>query len=119
MLGGGREPSFLTHLGHQRRLAPAPQAASQKLGHAEAALLLAQQHQPAVGGEQAAVECRRHFLGADGWKIEGKKAIVGHGGCGKSVASVESRQDNEFLHDFNELCHTRRPDMRPDMDNPA
>ncbi len=47
-----------------------------------------------------------------GWKIEGKKGIVGHGGCGKSVVRVEDCLDNEFLHDFNELRHTRQPKIR-------
>ena len=28
-----------------------------------------------------AVEVRGHFLVGNGWKIEGKKAIVAHGGC--------------------------------------
>ena len=58
------------------------------------------------------VDRRRHLLATDGWKIEGKKGIVGHGGCGKSVVRVEDRLDNEFLLDFNELRHTRQPKIR-------
>jgi hypothetical protein len=57
------------------------------------------------------------FLATDGWKIEGKKGIVGHGGCGKSVVRVEGRLDNEFLHDFNELRYTRQPKIRPSVNN--
>ncbi len=44
--------------------------------------------------------------------IEGKKGIAGHGGCGKTVERVEDRLDNGFLHDFNELRHTRQPKIR-------
>ncbi len=82
-----------------------------------AAFRLAQQHQAAVRGDQATVERRRHLLTTDGWKIEGKKAIVSHGGCGKSVARAERRLGNDFLHDFNELRHTRQPISRPAMNN--
>ncbi len=100
-------------MGDQRRIAPVPEAIGQKIGQTEAALRLAQQHQAAVRGDQATVECRRHFLATGGWKIEGKKAIVGHGGCGKSVVRFERRLGNDFLHDFNELRHTRQPISRP------
>ena len=50
-----------------------------------------------------------YLLATNGWKIEGKKAIVGHGGCGKSVVRAEGRLNNNFLDDFNELRHTRQP----------
>jgi hypothetical protein len=77
-------------MGHQRRIAPVPQASGQTLGKTQATLRLAQQHQAAVGGDQATVEGRRHFLATDGWKVEGKKAMIGHGGCGKSVVRLKS-----------------------------
>jgi hypothetical protein len=58
---------------------------------------------PAVRGDQATVERHRYLLATDGWKIEGKKGIFGHGGRGKSIARVERRPGIEFLYDSNEL----------------
>ncbi len=104
-------------MGNQSRIAPVPEATGQKLGQTEAAFLLAQQHQAAVRGDQATVERRRHLLATDGWKIEGKKAIVGHGGGGKSVVRFERRLGNDFLHDFNELRYARQPFFRPAVNN--
>lgn len=51
-------------------------------------LRLAQQHQAAVGGDQTSVDWRRHLIAADGWKIDGKKDIVGHGGWGQANGSA-------------------------------
>ena len=70
-----------------------------------------------VDGDTAIVECRRHLLATDGWKIEGKKAIVGHGGCGKSVARAERRLGNDFLRDPNELRYARQPNSGPAVNN--
>jgi len=111
------------HLGqpvrHHRRIALVAQASGQKVGQAEAAFRLAQQHQAAVQRNQATVERRRHFLAANGWKIEGKKAIVCHGGCGNSVARVERRFDIEFLHDSNELRYIRQLKIMLGLNNPS
>lgn len=87
-------------VGDQRRVASIPEATGHKVGQAEAVLHLAQQQQPTVRGDQATVEGRRHLLATDGWKIEGKKGIVGHGGCGPNLAPVERCLDNKFLHDM-------------------
>ena len=62
---------------------------------------------------------RRHLLATYGWKIEGKKGIVGHGGCGKSVVRVERRIGSEFLHDSNELNYSRRSNIRLRVNNPG
>ena len=94
---------------HLRLIAPVPDAACQRLGEAEAAFRLVQQHEATVRRDQAAIEGGRHFLALDGWKIEGKKAIVSHGGRGAFVAWEESRVDNEFLLDDNGLRHARHP----------
>ena len=51
----------------------------------------------------------RHILALHGWQIEGKKAIVGHGGRGALVAWEERRVDNEFPPDGNDLRHARQP----------
>jgi hypothetical protein len=104
-------------MGDQRRIAPVAETIGQEVGQTEAAFRLAQQHQAAVRGDQATVERRRHLLATDGWKIEGKKAIVSHGGCGKSVARAERRLGNDFLRDSNELRYARQPFSRPAVNN--
>ena len=102
-----------------RCFASVPESGGQPIGQPETALGLALQQQAAVRGNQAAVEGHRQPLAANGWNIEGKKSIVGHGGCGAFVGRVEIRLDNDFLHDFNELCHARQPIIRPDVNNPG
>ena len=62
---------------------------------------------------------RRHLLATDGWKIEGKKGIVDHGGCGKSVVRGVDRLGNEFIHDSKELRHTRKPKIRCGVNIPG
>jgi len=118
--GDGQHPKA-QHLGqamgNQSWIAPVPETTGQKVGQAEAALRLAQQYQAAVRGDQATVECRRHLLATNGWKIEGKKAIVGHGGCGKSVARAERRLGNDFPSNSTELRYARQPISRPAVNN--
>ncbi|MDX9860697.1 MAG: hypothetical protein RBS99_07235 [Rhodospirillales bacterium] len=58
---------------------------------------------------EAAIEGRRHLVAANGWKIEGKKGIVGHGGHRVVVARMERRLGREFFHYFNELRHSGHP----------
>ena len=120
---GDGEHAEAQHLGHRVvdaiRIAPVAQAPGQMLGQAETALGLAQQQQAAVGRQQSAVETRRHLLAADGWKIEGKKGIVGHGGRGGFVARVEMCLNNNFLHEFNGLRHVRYPIPRAVVNNPG
>ena len=84
-------------------------AARQRFGAAQSALRLAQQDKPAVRGDLAGVEGGAHLLARDGWQINGKKAIVGHGGRGLFVARKESRFNNEFLPNANGLRHVRHP----------
>ena len=54
---------------HQRRIAPVADATRQRLGQAETALRLTQQHKATVRRDQATVEASRHLLASDGWKI--------------------------------------------------
>jgi hypothetical protein len=75
-----------------------PEATGQTVGQAEAAFRLAQQHQAAVQGDRATAERLRRLFATEGWKIEGKKGIVGHGGCGRSIVRVEDRLDNDLYH---------------------
>ena len=81
---------------HQRRGAPVPDAAGQRLGQPELAFRRAQQHQPAVGRDQTALEIGGHLLALYGWKIEREKGIFGHGGRGAFVASAEVRWETNF-----------------------
>ena len=94
-------------------IAPIADAACQRVGQAQAALRLAQQDKPAVRRDQAAIEGGGHLLALDGWQMEGKKAIVGHGGCGALVVREERRVDNEFLPYSNELRHVCHLNTRP------
>jgi len=61
-----------------------------------------EQNQP-LTSERATARGRRHFLAPNGWQIEGKKAIVGHDGCGAFVVRVENRLDNDSPYDIKEL----------------
>ena len=81
---------------HQRRIAPLPDAAGQRLGQPEPALRRAQQDKPAVGRDQAAREIGGHLLALYGWKIEREEAIFDHGGRGPFVASAEVRWTTNF-----------------------
>ena len=100
-------------------IAPVADAACQRVGQAQAVLRLAQQDEAAVRRDQAAIEGGAHLLAPDDWQMEGKKAIVGHGGCGAFVVREERRFDNEFLPDDNALRHVRHPKIRPSMNNPG
>jgi hypothetical protein len=52
------------------------------LAHTTLALRLAQQQQPGIRGLIASVEIYCEFLTVNGWQVEGKRSIFGHGGCG-------------------------------------
>lgn len=104
------------HLGQRvdglRRIAPVPDATGQLIGKAETPLRFAQQQKAAIRGDQATIEGRRHFLAPDGWKIEGKKGIVGHGGCGKSVARVETVSTTIFYTISTNYATLANPKLR-------
>ena len=76
-------------------------------------------NQATFEGDQAAVKGSPHSLAPNGWKIEGKQPIVGHGGCGAFVAREERRFDNEFLRHGNRLNHARHPYFWTGMNNPG
>ena len=92
---GDREHAEAQHrrqrVHHQRRIAPLPDAARQRLGQAKPAFGPAQQDQPAVRRDQPAPEIGGHLLAFDGWKIEREQGIFGHGGRGAFVAWGEMR----------------------------
>ena len=104
-------------MGDPGRIAAVADALRQQSRQSEAAFSFAQKHQAAIRRNRPAIESRRHFLAANGWNIEGKKAIVMHGGCGSFDAAVGHRLDNEFLQQINRLSYTRHPKITPLMNN--
>ena len=76
--------------------------------HPKLAFRLPQQQQTAVRGLVAAVKIDCEFLAADGWNVEGKKRIVGHGGCGARLMHGAICLDNDLLRESPPLCHCRR-----------
>ena len=108
---GDREHAEAEHrrqaMDHPFRVAPLPDAARQRLGQAEPAFRRAQQDQAAVRRNRTAREIGGHLLALNGWKIEREKGIFGHGGRGAFVAREETRFDNQFLPDHNDLRHVR------------
>ena len=69
---------------------------------------LPQQQKAGVRGLVAAVKIDCEFLAADGWQIEGKRRIVGHGGCGAVLKREAHRLDNELLRESRDLRHSRQ-----------
>ena len=76
--------------------------------YAELALRLAQQQQTGVGRLVAARKIDCELLAADGWQVEGKQRIVGHGGCGARLIREARRQDNDLLRELRTLRHSRQ-----------
>ena len=64
--------------------------------HTERALRLSQQQQAAIGGLVAAVKINCELLAADRWKVEGKRRIVGHGGCGAGHDAHRNSSQHRF-----------------------
>jgi hypothetical protein len=46
-----------------------------------------------------AVEGVSEFLAADGWQVEGKRRIVGHGGCGGGLIREATRPNTDLLRE--------------------
>jgi hypothetical protein len=76
--------------------------------HTERALLFSQQ-QPAIGGLVAAVK-----INCDGWKVEGKRRIVEHGGCGGRQLRVAIRRNTDLLRESRSSRYSRRKILTPD-----
>ncbi len=121
--GGDGEHAKAQHFGDgvvdARGIARIREAAREPLGDPEPALDFAQKENAGVRGEAPAVEGGADFLAADGWQIEGKKAIVSHGGCGAPVGSCGVRLDNQNIHEINTLCYIRQPKIAPLVNNPG
>jgi hypothetical protein len=100
-------------------IAPVLHAGRQHARQAQPPVRLPQEQQAAIGGNRTAIEARGHLLAGNGWKIEGKKAIVAHGGCCLVASAAGNRLDNEFLHQINELRYIRQPTIIALMNNPG
>jgi hypothetical protein len=76
--------------------------------HTERALLFSQQQQAAIGGLVATVEINCEFLAAHRWKVEGKRRIVGHGGCGGRQMHIAIRRNTDLLRESRSSRYSRR-----------
>jgi hypothetical protein len=62
----------------------------------------------------AAVKINCEFLAADRWRVEGKRRIVGHGGCGAGLIRKALCLDNDLLRESRSWRYSRRKLLRPD-----
>src|SRR4029077_12089063 len=82
--------------------------------HTERALLCSQQQKAAIGGLVASIKINCELLAADRWKIEGKRHIVGHGGCGGRQLRVAIRRNTDLLRESRSSRYSRRKILTPD-----
>ena len=75
------------------------------------ALRLTQQQQTGIGGLVAAGKIHGEFFAADGWQVEGKRHIVGHGGCGARLIREATCLDNDLLRESAASRHSRRKNL--------
>jgi hypothetical protein len=96
------------------RIAPIRHGVRKQPAYTERALRLSQQQNATIGGLVAAVEINCEFLTADRWKVEGKRRIVGHGGCGAGLIRKALCLDNDLLRESRSWRYSRRKFLRPD-----
>jgi hypothetical protein len=72
------------------------------------ALRLPQQQQTRIGRLGAAIKIDCEFLAADGWQVEGKQRIVGHGGCGRGLIREATCRNNDLPRESAASRHSRR-----------
>ncbi len=70
-------------------------------------------------GDASAVERGCDFLAIDGWKGEGGKRIVDHGGRGRPREAERAGVSNRILRRFSALCCTRQPSNSAIMNKPG
>ncbi len=58
---------------------------------------LRRQRRPVSGQRPTATFIKGEFLAADGWQVEGKQRIVGHGGCGAGLIARSSSIGHRFV----------------------
>jgi hypothetical protein len=82
-----------------------PASLPQAAGIPKPALRFPQQQQTGIGGLDAAIKIHCEFLAADGWQVEGKQHIVGHGGCGAGLIREATCRNNDLLSESAALRH--------------
>ena len=115
---GDRRDTCHHHLEHRVSdavgIAPIRHRVCKPPAHTERALLFSQQQQPAIGGLVAAVKINCELLAADGWKVEGKRRIVEHGGCGAGQMHIAIRRNTDLLRESRSSRYSRRKILTPD-----
>ena len=76
--------------------------------HPERALLFSQQQKAGIGGLVATIEINCELLAADRWKVEGKRRIVEHGGCGAGQMHIAIRRNIDLLRESRSSRYGRR-----------
>jgi hypothetical protein len=71
-----------------------------------------QQHAP-IGGLVAAFKINCEFLAANRWKVERKRRIVVHGGCGGALMHIAICLDNDLLRESRSWRYSRRKILIP------
>jgi hypothetical protein len=74
--------------------------------HAEPALRLSQRQKASLARLGAAIKIDCEFLAVDGWQVEGKQRIVGHGGCGGALIRESTCQNNNLLRESAAFRHS-------------
>jgi hypothetical protein len=69
---------------------------------------LAQQQQPGIRGLIASVETYCDFPTVNGWQVEGKRRIFGHGDCGAPRLDKAIRLDTDLLCEPGTSRYSRR-----------
>jgi hypothetical protein len=90
---------------HTALIARVGNAIGQAPGNPHPTLRLSQQQHTAIGRQPPAIECRGHFLAANGWESKRNNAIVDHGGRGTFCPMSEGRVGNYSLHQISKLSY--------------
>jgi hypothetical protein len=98
------DPVRIAAIGHRVRKSPA---------HTERALRFSQQQQATIGRLVAAIKIDCELLAADSWQVEGKRRIVGHGGCGVRLMREALCLNNDLLRESLVSRYSRRKLSQP------
>ena len=102
-----------------RRIARIREAGGQPLSDPEIALDLAQNENPCIRGQPAAIEGGGDFFAGDGWQTEGKTAILLAAGVSLLLVRVSSDGTTGIIREINRLCYIRRTKIGPVVNNPG
>ena len=108
-----RHQHFEHRMSDATLIAPIRHGVRKPPAHTDRALRLSQQQEAAIGGLVAAVKINCEFLAADRWKVEGKRRIVGHGGCGARLIRDATCLENDLLRESLACRHSRHGILMP------